>query len=68
MTYAASTARKRVWDAAPSHDVERDATSDVRAMRQEDARVSDANAEVRMRMVTESQDEAHQLLLEALGL
>ena len=62
----ADAARKRVWAAAPSPGA--DATADVRAMREEDTRISDGNAAARAHSATGTEEEAGQQLLEALGL
>jgi hypothetical protein len=62
----ADAARTRVRAAAPSPGA--DATADVRAMREEDTRVSDGNAAARAHSATGSGEEAGQRLREALGL
>jgi len=62
----ADAARQRVWDAAPAPSG--DATSDVRAMRGEDTRISDQNAAARSVAETGSEEEVGQRLLETLGL
>lgn len=62
----ADAARKRVWDAAPPPSG--DATSDVRAMREEDSRIADENAAARSRASADPEEDPGQRLLEALGL
>lgn len=66
MIETADAARKRVWAGAPSPDA--DATAGVRAMCEEDTRISDGNAAARAYSATDSEEEAGQRLLEALGL
>lgn len=56
MSDTAAAASRRVWDAAPPSGG--DATSEVRAMREEDSRISDANAAARARPRDSSEEGA----------
>ena len=64
---AVAAASQRIWADLEPADAEYDATADVRAMRDEDARVADASAAARADS-DEQVDEDGRRLLAALGL